>query len=73
MQDIFFEKGQHEAAKAVPDALADEISLCGPVDRIKERLQDWKKSSVTTLMMGVSAFGEEMTRKHMRILSEAVL
>jgi len=73
VQDIFFAKGQDEAVKAVPDALADEISLCGPIDRIRERLQDWKKSSVTTLMMGVSAYGEEVTRKHMRMLSEAVL
>ncbi|TNF35378.1 MAG: LLM class F420-dependent oxidoreductase [Gammaproteobacteria bacterium] len=73
IQDVFFEKGQHEAAMVVPDALADEISLCGPVDRIKERLQDWKKSSVTTMMIGVSAFGEDTTRSNMRILAEAVL
>lgn len=73
VQDVFFEKGQHEAAKVVPDSLADEISLCGPVDRIKERLQDWKKSDVTTMMIGVSAFGEETTRSNMRILAEAVL
>ena len=72
VQDIFFEKGQHEAAMAVPDRLADEISLCGPADRIKERIQDWKKSSVTTLMIGVSPFGNEVTRQNMRILSEAM-
>ncbi len=73
VQDVFFEKGQHEAAMVVPDGLADEISLCGPVDRIKERLQDWKKSPVTTMMIGVSAFGEETTRSNMKILAEAVL
>lgn len=72
VQDIFFEKGQHEAAMAVPDRLADEISLCGPADRIKERLQDWKKSSVTTLMIGVSPFGNEATRQNMKILAEAM-
>lgn len=72
VQDIYFEKGQHEAAMAVPDRLADEISLCGPADRIKERLQDWKKSSVTTLMIGVSPFGNEVTRANMKILAEAM-
>lgn len=72
VQDIYFEKGQHEAAKAVPDRLADEISLCGSADRIKERLQDWKKSSVTTLMIGVSPFGNEVTRANMKILAEAM-
>lgn len=72
VQDLFFEKGQHEAAMAVPDELADEISLCGPAGRIKERLQDWKKSSVTTIMLGVSPFGNEVTRANMKILAEAM-
>jgi hypothetical protein len=26
----------------VPDALIDAISLCGPADRIRDRLQAWK-------------------------------
>ena len=73
VQDIYFSKGQHEAAMAVPDELADEISLCGPADRIKERLQDWKKSSITTLMIGVSPYGSDVTRANMRILAEAML
>lgn len=72
VQDIYFEKGQHEAAMAVPDRLADEISLCGPADRIKERLQDWKKSPVTTLMIGVSPFGNEATRQNMKILADGM-
>lgn len=72
VQDVYFEKGQHEAAKVVPDRLADEISLCGPADRIKERMQDWKKSDVTTLMLGVSPFGTEVTKQTMRILAEAL-
>jgi hypothetical protein len=38
--------------KAVPDELADEISLCGPPDRIKERLEAWVKSPVTQLIVG---------------------
>jgi F420-dependent oxidoreductase-like protein len=72
VQDIYFEKGQHEAAMAVPDRLADEISLCGPADRIKERLQDWKKSNITTLMIGVSPFGNDVTRANMKILADSM-
>ena len=41
-----------EAAQAVPDELADEISLVGPADRIKERLEPWLKSPVTMLVAG---------------------
>lgn len=70
VQDVFFDKGMDEAVKVVPDALADEISLCGPKDRIKERLVDWQKSKVTSLMIGVSPFGEEATQENMRTLAE---
>ncbi|NRB42605.1 MAG: LLM class F420-dependent oxidoreductase [Pseudomonadales bacterium] len=72
IQDIYLDKGQHEAAKAVPDYMADEISLCGPADRIKERIQEWKKSDVTTLMIGVSPFGNDVTKKNMEILVDAM-
>lgn len=57
IQDLFFEGKRDEAIAAVPDEFADEISLCGPVDRIKEKLKDWEQSPVTTLMvMGDSGF-----------------
>ena len=28
----------------MPDAFADEISLVGPIERIRDRLQAWKES-----------------------------
>jgi F420-dependent oxidoreductase-like protein len=39
-----------EAARKVPDALIDEMSLCGPPARIKDLLQAWEESSVTTMI-----------------------
>jgi len=38
--------------RAVPDDLADDIALCGPLDRIRERLYLWRKTPVTTLLLG---------------------
>jgi hypothetical protein len=35
----------------VPDQFADEISLCGPVDRIKDRIQAWRETPVTSLLV----------------------
>lgn len=70
IQKVFIEQGKDAAAQVVPDYMADEISLCGPVERIKERLVDWKKSPVTSILMGVSPYGEEETVKNMRILAE---
>jgi F420-dependent oxidoreductase-like protein len=49
IQDLFFEGKRDEAIAVVPDHFADEIALCGPRERIEEKIQDWKKSRVTTL------------------------
>jgi len=67
IQELFFEGKRAEAAAAVPDQLADEISLVGPPERIKERLRAWKESPVTTLLAG--------TRDPVaiRVLAEALL
>ena len=52
IQDLFFEGRRAEAVAAVPNEFADEISLVGPVERIKERLQAWQDTPVTTLLLG---------------------
>jgi len=40
-----------------PDALVDEVALCGPKERIRERLPRWKDSGITTLICGAGAGG----------------
>jgi F420-dependent oxidoreductase-like protein len=52
VQQLFQEGKRAEAAAAVPDAFADEISLVGSPARIRDRLQAWKKTPVTTLLAG---------------------
>ncbi len=51
IQELFFEGKRQEAIHAVPDAFADEISLVGPVERIRERLAAWRETPVTTLLL----------------------
>jgi len=53
IQDLFMDGKRDEAIAAVPTDFADEISLVGPVGRIKERLAAWEESPVT--MLNVSA------------------
>lgn len=53
IQDLFLEGRRDEAVAAVPTEFADEISLVGPVDRIRDRLQAWEESPVT--MVNVAA------------------
>ena len=51
IQDLFMEGKRAEAVATVPDEFADEISLVGPVERIRDRLQAWRESPVTTLLV----------------------
>jgi F420-dependent oxidoreductase-like protein len=51
VQQLFLEGKRGEATLAVPDALADEISLCGPPARIRERTQAWRGTPVTSLIV----------------------
>ena len=38
----------------MPDALVDEVALCGPRERIRERLAEWTSSGVSTMMVGTN-------------------
>lgn len=49
IQTLFLQGKKLEAAMAVPDALVDEVALCGPKERIAERLTLWRNSPITTL------------------------
>jgi hypothetical protein len=33
----------------VPDALVDDLCLCGPKERIRDQFQLWKATPITTL------------------------
>jgi F420-dependent oxidoreductase-like protein len=55
IQDLFLADKRDEAIAAVPDQFADEISLCGSVDRIREKIVDWRNSPVTTLQINGDA------------------
>ncbi len=52
IQDLFMDGKRWEAIAVVPDQFADEISLVGPRERVKERLQEWKKTPITSLLLG---------------------
>lgn len=69
IQDLFFEGRRDEAIAMVPTEFADEISLVGPPGRIRERLQAWKDSPVTTLTMYPSS--PEALRQAAEIILES--
>jgi F420-dependent oxidoreductase-like protein len=55
IQDLYLAGHKDEAAAAVPDALVDEVALCGPRERIREQVSEWKAAGVTTLLVAGDA------------------
>ena len=55
IQDLYLGGKKAEAEAAVPDELVDEVALCGPPERIRERLAEWKTAGVTTIMVAGDA------------------
>jgi F420-dependent oxidoreductase-like protein len=51
IQNLYLDGMKREAAAAVPDALVDEMALAGPREHIAERLEAWKESGATTMLV----------------------
>ncbi|MFN2469792.1 MAG: LLM class F420-dependent oxidoreductase [Gaiellaceae bacterium] len=51
IQDLYLDGKHRDAAAAVPDALVDEMALVGPRERLAERLDAWRESGATELLV----------------------
>ena len=51
IQELYLDGKVAEAIAAVPTRLIEETALVGPVDKIKDELQAWRESMVTTLLV----------------------
>jgi hypothetical protein len=60
IQELYLAGRKEEAIAAVPDALVDEVALCGPRERIDEHLAPWRK--VPGLIMSLRVNGLETLR-----------
>ncbi len=67
IQELFMEGKRGEAIAAVPESFVDEISLVGPIERIRDRLEAWKETPVTTLLLG------NRDKQTLRTMAELVL
>ncbi len=54
IQNLFMEGKRDEAAMVIPSELADAMTLTGPKERIKDRLQAWRDSRVSTLLIATT-------------------
>ena len=51
IQQLYLDGKQREAIAAVPDALVDDVALVGPRERIADRLDAWRESGATSLLV----------------------
>jgi F420-dependent oxidoreductase-like protein len=54
IQDLYLSGRKQEATAMVPDELCDELSLCGPEARIRQRYKMWEDCGVTTILVQAS-------------------
>ena len=67
IQDLYLDGKKAEAAAAVPNELVDATALCGPRERIAERVERWKAVPVGTLCLGAGQ------PEALRLMAELVL
>jgi F420-dependent oxidoreductase-like protein len=67
IQELYLAGNKRDAAAKVPDAFVDEVALVGPKERIAERIDAWRESGATTLLVSTQQ------PEALRALAEIVL
>jgi F420-dependent oxidoreductase-like protein len=70
IQDLYLEGKREEAMAAIPEALIDTVSLCGPKDVVRERLAVYRDAGVGTLGITPTAFTREHRLEQLRLVAE---
>jgi F420-dependent oxidoreductase-like protein len=70
IQDLYLDGRRDEAAAAVPDELVDTVTLCGPADRVRERLAVYREAGVGTLGVTPMAWTKEERIAQLRQIAE---
>ncbi|MFZ1154855.1 MAG: LLM class F420-dependent oxidoreductase [Solirubrobacteraceae bacterium] len=70
IQDLYLEGKREEAMAAIPDALIDTVSLCGPKDVVRERLAVYRDAGVGTLGITPIALTKDDRLEQLRLVAE---
>ncbi len=70
VQDLYLEGKREEAGAAIPDELIDMVSLCGPRDVVRDRIQAFRDGGVGTLMVSPMAFTVKDRIEQLRAVAE---
>jgi F420-dependent oxidoreductase-like protein len=70
VQDLYLDGKREEAMAALPDELIDLVSLCGPPDRVRERLAVYRDAGVGTLGVTPIAWDKDGRLEQLRLVAE---
>jgi hypothetical protein len=70
VQDLYLDGKKEEAAAALPAELIDTVTLCGPQDRVRDRLAVYAEAGVGTLGVSPMAFDAESRLEQLRLVAE---
>ena len=69
VQTLYLEGRRDEAAAALPGELIDTLTLCGPPERVRERLAVYRSAGVGTLLVSPMAWTFEERLAQLRIVA----
>jgi F420-dependent oxidoreductase-like protein len=72
VQELYLEGRKEEAAAALPGELIDAVSVCGPPDRVRDRLAAYRDAGVGTLIATPVATSAEGRSRIVQVLAEAL-
>ena len=70
IQDLYLDGRKDEAAAAIPPELIDQVALCGPADRVRDRLRAYREAGVGTLGISPMAFTKDERLAQLRLVAE---
>jgi F420-dependent oxidoreductase-like protein len=70
VQSLYLEGRKDEAAASLPAELIDTLTLCGPADRVRARLDVFRDAGVGTLMVAPMAWTFEDRLAQLRLVAE---
>jgi F420-dependent oxidoreductase-like protein len=70
VQELYLAGRREEAAAALPAELIDQVTMCGPPERVRERLEVYRRAGVGTLIAWPMAFELEARKRTVRALAE---
>lgn len=70
VQELYLDGRQEDAAAALSDELIDTVTLCGPADVARERLEVYREAGVGTLIVSPMAFDAPARVEQLRLVAE---